>query len=332
MGSTLLGFTMWNVDLRDQRHGGGFALVYILHLNHNRDAHHQIAARSGRNLPPSAAAISNGVSVAAAIASLHVPAWAHKPSTLVEASYLLAVLPSPKGDASPADCGHNSKRGRQSRQPKKSPHRHSISTSIDAAAFPHQDSASHWIDTGSGNLFKVLRISKETGAASASIKAPAGQVNAPHTHLGPADFYVFSGALRPSRGSAKAGDWVYEPAARCHVHRHPDPVDTVYLANVYGPVAFHGKDGAFAGILDGARCRRWLTRRPQKEKALTLAVFFIRVALQKRRLLPCLTWSMATVTSWNGSIRFERHIYRAFCDRAVKLATDSDGQALDDCG
>jgi len=106
-----------------------------------------------------------------------------------------------------------------------------------------------WIDTGTGNQFLVLRISKETGAWSALVKAPAGQVNAPHTHLGPADFYVISGGFDYRGGSARAGDWVYEPAGAVH-EATTHPMDTVYLANVYGPVAFHDGKGGFSSILD----------------------------------------------------------------------------------
>jgi len=118
---------------------------------------------------------------------------------------------------------------------------------LDAALVRTNDQ--EWIDTGTGNSFKVLRISKETGAWSALIKAPKGQVNPAHTHLGPADFYVISGGFDYRGGSARAGDWVYEPAGAVHeATTHPE--DTVYLANVYGPVAFHGKDGTYAHILD----------------------------------------------------------------------------------
>jgi 2,4'-dihydroxyacetophenone dioxygenase len=106
-----------------------------------------------------------------------------------------------------------------------------------------------WIDTGTGNQFIVLRISKETGAWSALVKAPAGQVNAPHTHIGPADFYVISGGFDYRGGSARAGDWVYEPAGAVH-EATTHPMDTVYLANVYGPVAFHDGKGGFSSILD----------------------------------------------------------------------------------
>jgi len=106
-----------------------------------------------------------------------------------------------------------------------------------------------WIATRDGNEFKVLRISKETGAWSALIKAKAGQVNPSHTHLGPADFYVLSGQIDYRGGCAKAGDYIYEPAGAVH-EATSHPVDTVYLANVYGPVAFHGKDGTISGVLD----------------------------------------------------------------------------------
>jgi anti-sigma factor ChrR (cupin superfamily) len=106
-----------------------------------------------------------------------------------------------------------------------------------------------WIDSGTGNQFKVLRISKETGAWSALIKAPKGQINQAHTHLGPADFYVLSGQIDYRGGSARAGDFIYEPAGAVH-EATSHPVETIYLANVYGPVAFHGKDGTIAGVLD----------------------------------------------------------------------------------
>jgi anti-sigma factor ChrR (cupin superfamily) len=118
---------------------------------------------------------------------------------------------------------------------------------IDAALVRTKDQ--QWIDTGTGNQFIVLRISKETGAWSALIKAPTGQVNAPHTHLGPADFYVISGGFDYRGGSARAGDWVYEPAGAVH-EATSHPMDTIYLANVYGPVAFHDGKGGYSHILD----------------------------------------------------------------------------------
>jgi 2,4'-dihydroxyacetophenone dioxygenase len=130
-----------------------------------------------------------------------------------------------------------------------------------------------WIDTGTGNQFIVLRISKETGAWSALIKAAAGQVNAPHTHIGPADFYVISGGFDYRGGSARAGDWVYEPAGAVHeATRHS--VDTVYLANVYGPVAFHDGKGGFSSILDWRAVQAMVdaAAKKKKKKAVVVAV------------------------------------------------------------
>ena len=127
-----------------------------------------------------------------------------------------------------------------------------------------------WIDTGDGNQFLVLRISKETGAWSALVKAKAGQVNAPHTHIGPADFYVLSGGFDYRGGSAREGDWVYEPAGAVH-EATTHPMDTVYLANVHGPVAFHDSKGGIAGILDWRAVQKMVDNAQKKNGKKTLA-------------------------------------------------------------
>ena len=124
-----------------------------------------------------------------------------------------------------------------------------------------------WIQSGDGNQFKVLRISKETGAWSALIKADKGQVNPPHTHLGAADFYVISGGFDYRGGSARAGDWVYEPAGAVH-EATSHPVDTVYLANVYGPVGFHDEKGNIAHVLDW-RAIQLMVDEDKKKRART---------------------------------------------------------------
>jgi 2,4'-dihydroxyacetophenone dioxygenase len=128
-----------------------------------------------------------------------------------------------------------------------------------------------WIDTGTGNQFIVLRISKETGAWSALIKAPAGQVNAPHTHIGPADFYVISGGFDYRGGSAREGDWVYEPAGAVH-EATSHPMDTIYLANVYGPVAFHDGKGGYSHILDWRAVQAMVDAAAKKKKKSPVVV------------------------------------------------------------
>jgi anti-sigma factor ChrR (cupin superfamily) len=122
-----------------------------------------------------------------------------------------------------------------------------------------------WISAGDGNEFLVLRISKETGAWSALVRAKAGQVNAPHTHIGPADFYVISGGFDYRGGSAREGDWVYEPAGAVH-DATTHPMDTVYLANVHGPVAFHDSKGGIAGILDWRAVQKMVDNAQKKVK------------------------------------------------------------------
>jgi hypothetical protein len=71
---------------------------------------------------------------------------------------------------------------------------------------------------------------------------------------------VLSGQIDYRGGSAKAGDYIYEPAGAVH-DATSHPVETVYFANVYGPVAIHGKDGTIAGVLD------WRTVTAMVEKA-----------------------------------------------------------------
>ena len=122
-----------------------------------------------------------------------------------------------------------------------------------------------WLEppNGGGNALKVLWISEETGAWSALIKAKAGTVNPAHTHLGPADFFVLSGAMEYRGGFARAGSWVYEPAGAVHdATTHTE--DTVYLANVRGPIAYHDAQGNITHISNGEGMRKALeARRPR---------------------------------------------------------------------
>jgi anti-sigma factor ChrR (cupin superfamily) len=88
-----------------------------------------------------------------------------------------------------------------------------------------------WINDGVGNQIKILRISEETSFCHLVIKAKAGQVNPPHTHLGPADFYVIQGSFDYRGGSARAGDWVYEPTGAVH-EATTRPTGTICLTNI----------------------------------------------------------------------------------------------------
>lgn len=106
-----------------------------------------------------------------------------------------------------------------------------------------------WIETPGGNAVKVLRVSEETGAWSALFRAAKGTTNPPHIHLGPADFYMISGLMEFRGGVSQAGDWIYEPNGAKHDATH-HPEETVYLANVFGAIAFTDEDENILGITD----------------------------------------------------------------------------------
>ena len=72
-----------------------------------------------------------------------------------------------------------------------------------------------WIETPGGNALKPLWVSEETGSWSALIKAKAGTVNPPHTHLGPADFYVITGSMEYRGGFAEPVRGCTSPPAPC---------------------------------------------------------------------------------------------------------------------
>jgi 2,4'-dihydroxyacetophenone dioxygenase len=133
------------------------------------------------------------------------------------------------------------------------------SVQIDPFAVLVDTEALEWIPTGSGNALKILRVSEETGAWSALIKAEAGTVNAPHRHVGPADFLVLSGSIEYRGGVATPGCWVYEPAGAIH-DATTHPVETVYLANVYGAIVFSDADGRISYVNDGESMRQLAKR------------------------------------------------------------------------
>lgn len=115
-----------------------------------------------------------------------------------------------------------------------------------------------WLADGAAGS-KVLSLNGEAGWFTMLVRGAAGQVNPAHTHIGGACFYVLSGGFDYRGGSAREGDWVWEPAGSVH-EATTHPVDTVYLAQIYGPVAFHGKDGKRPRILDWQATQRMLDR------------------------------------------------------------------------
>jgi anti-sigma factor ChrR (cupin superfamily) len=105
-----------------------------------------------------------------------------------------------------------------------------------------------WTDLAIGAL-KRLRRSSETGWAHNLLRGYPGQVNAPHTHQGPAMFYVVEGGFDFRGGSAGVGDWVWEPMGAVH-ETTSHAVDTVYIGTLFGAVGMHTDQGRPAGYGD----------------------------------------------------------------------------------
>ena len=71
------------------------------------------------------------------------------------------------------------------------------------------------------------------------------------------DRIYVEGRIEYRGGSAGAGAWVYEPAGAIHDSTsHPE--DTLYLANVNGPLEILDADGEAVSVIDGFRFRQML--------------------------------------------------------------------------
>ncbi|MEZ5233781.1 MAG: cupin domain-containing protein [Acidimicrobiia bacterium] len=136
------------------------------------------------------------------------------------------------------------------------------STATAAATAPPKITRSEelpWLGDEHGAGVRVLALNPEAGWFTMLIKGRAGQVNPPHTHIGGASFYVLSGGFDYRGGSAREGDWVWEPAGSVH-DATTHPVDTVYFGQIYGPVAFHNKEGRPPRMVDWLSTQRLVDR------------------------------------------------------------------------
>lgn len=112
-----------------------------------------------------------------------------------------------------------------------------------------------WVDDGRGAEVRVLRISPETGYVHLMVRVKAGSTRPAHNYLGQAELYVLEGELPFGDTTAGPGDLICEPAgASCAVSRFT--TDTVYLANLYGPVFYPSPDGGAGEIVDWRALQR----------------------------------------------------------------------------
>jgi len=105
-----------------------------------------------------------------------------------------------------------------------------------------------WIEMPIGAM-KLMRRSAETGWVHSVLRGSAGQVNAPHTHQGPAMFYVIEGGFDFRGGSAVVGDWIWEAMGAVH-EATSHTAHTVYLGTLFGPVGMHDEGGKPPGYGD----------------------------------------------------------------------------------
>jgi len=97
-----------------------------------------------------------------------------------------------------------------------------------------------WFESMPGVSLKILRVSEETGVVSVIVRHMA--TAPPHYHLGAADFMMLAGSLGYRAGPPEGygpGTWFFEPAgARHESTQNVTEEETMYLANVYGPIQF----------------------------------------------------------------------------------------------
>jgi 2,4'-dihydroxyacetophenone dioxygenase len=129
-----------------------------------------------------------------------------------------------------------------------------------------------WHPLGPGTWFKLLRVSEETGVWTSLIKMEAGSRFAPHKHLGAAEFFVIRGEFDYRAGTAKAGDYGYEPLGAIH-GATTCTVESEYVITTYGPIAFLNEDGSVQMMYDFSAAKKlWDEQQAGKAGSLTLSV------------------------------------------------------------
>lgn len=113
----------------------------------------------------------------------------------------------------------------------------------------HTDSL-QWAPFAPGIDYKVLRLSPADGVWTVLIRMAKGAAFPPHKHLGAGEFYMLSGCIEYRAGSARAGDYGYEPLGVYHENTVATEDNTVILFTNHGPIAFLGEDDSVAMVLD----------------------------------------------------------------------------------
>ncbi len=106
-----------------------------------------------------------------------------------------------------------------------------------------------WSPFGAGIEFKVLRVSAETGVWTVLFRCASGSSFPPHFHHGAGEYLMLKGSMDYRAGTARAGDYGYEPLGALH-ESTTFPEDSELWFSNHGPVAFLNSDGSIATLLD----------------------------------------------------------------------------------
>ncbi|GAB2179697.1 2,4'-dihydroxyacetophenone dioxygenase family protein [Dongia sp. agr-C8] len=112
-----------------------------------------------------------------------------------------------------------------------------------------RDSERRWINFAPGIDYAVLRTSAETGVWTVMFRCAKGSAFPPHFHHGAGEYLMTKGVMDYRAGTAKAGDYGYEPLGVYHA-RTEFLEDSELLFTNHGPVAFTNPDGSILMLLD----------------------------------------------------------------------------------
>lgn len=105
-----------------------------------------------------------------------------------------------------------------------------------------------WESMLEGIDYKLLRLSRETGAWTVIFRCAKGASFPPHYHITPGEYYVIKGKMSYRAGIANTGDYGYEPLGVFHEQTIFEE-ETELLFTNFGPVAFTNPDGFVAQII-----------------------------------------------------------------------------------
>ncbi|MFC3227676.1 2,4'-dihydroxyacetophenone dioxygenase family protein [Marinibaculum pumilum] len=106
-----------------------------------------------------------------------------------------------------------------------------------------------WIGFAPGIDYKVLRTSAETGTWTVMFRCAKGTEFPPHYHHGAGEYLMTKGVMDYRAGTAKAGDYGYEPLGVYHESTR-FLEDSELLFTNHGPVAFVNPDMSIQMLLD----------------------------------------------------------------------------------